>query len=222
MGNQECSGAKIKVIFSAWFFPFLQIVIKWHVGIRRFSLSSEMPKNRQSRRKPKAMIRKLQPRQHWCSPALCAGWVWGWSGYRKGFPFHVEIVLPVISMKCFAAWINRVSWHTLVIFLLPFCSPRCLIPKHSSSTLRASTRNPLFPLSWKGWRHKQWLMLPTYRGPYLPYFCPALMWLDKVKKAVQGGYLPLASNSPLCASNHPGDDYIAASLPLSKSNYLTD
>lgn len=98
MGNQECSGAKIKVIFSAWFFPFLQIVIKWHVGIRRFSLSSEMPKNRQSRRKPKAMIRKLQPRQRWCSPALCAGWVWGWSRNRKGFPFHVEILLPVISM----------------------------------------------------------------------------------------------------------------------------
>lgn len=50
-------------------------VLKWHVGIRRFSLSSEMPKNRQSRRKPKATIRRVQPRLHWCSPALCAGWV---------------------------------------------------------------------------------------------------------------------------------------------------
>lgn len=50
-------------------------VLKWRVGIRRFSLSSEMPKNRQSRRKPKATIRRAQPRLRWCSPARCAGWV---------------------------------------------------------------------------------------------------------------------------------------------------
>lgn len=147
MSTREYSVAKIEVTFAAWFFHFRQIVIKWHVGIRRFSLSSEMPKNRQSRRKPRATIRRPQPRQRWCSPALCARWVWGRRRNRK----------------C-------VCVSSLVIFLVPFCSPRCLIPKHSSSTLRASTRNPLFPLSWKGWRHKRWLTLSTYWGPDRPYF----------------------------------------------------
>lgn len=41
------------------------------------------------------------------------------------------------------------------------------------------------------------------------------MWLDKVKKAVWDGYLPLASNRLLSASNYPGNDYIAASFSAS-------
>lgn len=79
MTTQGCKvGLKFK-LFAVPDFSSSLSVLKWHVDIRRFSLSSEMPKNRQSRRKPKVMIRRLQPRLHWCSPALCAGWVLIWS-----------------------------------------------------------------------------------------------------------------------------------------------
>lgn len=52
-----------------------QVLPEWRAGIRRFRVSTKMPRSRQRWRRPRATIKRRQQRLHLCSPALCAGWV---------------------------------------------------------------------------------------------------------------------------------------------------
>lgn len=61
-------------------------------------------------------------------------------------------------------------WEVSMIYvgcIVPSLSPRCLTQKPSSSTLRASTRNPLCLPSWRELRHKRslWTSNQVLQGP---------------------------------------------------------
>lgn len=58
MGNQECSGAKIKVIFSAWFFPFSADCYKMARGHQKIQSQQRNAKKQAEQKKAKGHDQK--------------------------------------------------------------------------------------------------------------------------------------------------------------------
>lgn len=88
-----------------------------------------------------------------------------WVLFFLFFIFYTSILKKGYLMCTF------MSKQPMVFFVLFFvlCSPRCLIQKHSSNTLKASTRSPLCPQNQKEWRHKCFSLLESYHGYKMDY-----------------------------------------------------